>query len=97
MDVSCIGLEMNWISEWFDKKGRDFNKVMQSDEERQRKVEATGLVSLRDGTVLHLLSTFYLESFDSTSPLFKGLFSQLSHDGVKPNRTVCHIIIHSTA
>eukprot|EP00242_Pyramimonas_sp_CCMP2087_P016350 CAMPEP_0198197976 /NCGR_PEP_ID=MMETSP1445-20131203/1520_1 /TAXON_ID=36898 /ORGANISM="Pyramimonas sp., Strain CCMP2087" /LENGTH=245 /DNA_ID=CAMNT_0043867401 /DNA_START=270 /DNA_END=1004 /DNA_ORIENTATION=+ len=39
---------MNWISEWFDKKGRDFNRAMQSDDERQRKVEATGLVSLRD-------------------------------------------------
>eukprot|EP00240_Pyramimonas_obovata_P015783 CAMPEP_0118943990 /NCGR_PEP_ID=MMETSP1169-20130426/39404_1 /TAXON_ID=36882 /ORGANISM="Pyramimonas obovata, Strain CCMP722" /LENGTH=280 /DNA_ID=CAMNT_0006889367 /DNA_START=176 /DNA_END=1018 /DNA_ORIENTATION=+ len=39
---------MNWISEWFDKKGREFNKLIQGDSVKREKALATGIVSLRD-------------------------------------------------
>ena len=45
---------MEWLSvdgmtEWFDKMGRDFNKVMKGDAGELEKAMKTGILSLRDG------------------------------------------------
>ena len=45
---------MEWLSvdgmtEWFDKMGRDFNRVMKGDAGELEKAMKTGILSLRDG------------------------------------------------
>mmetsp|Transcript_2898 Transcript_2898/g.5466 ORF Transcript_2898/g.5466 Transcript_2898/m.5466 type:complete len:280 (-) Transcript_2898:191-1030(-) len=40
---------MEWLSEWFDKIGRDFNRTYKGEEAECAKAAATGIVSLRDG------------------------------------------------
>eukprot|EP00976_Prorocentrum_cordatum_P075227 1181825-Prorocentrum_minimum.AAC.8 len=42
---------MNWLSEWFDQQGREFNKLIQGDSGKQEKAAATGIVSLRDSNL----------------------------------------------
>ena len=44
----CLTNEMNWISEWFDKQGRELNKLMQGDSSKREKALVTGILSLRD-------------------------------------------------
>ena len=43
--MSCI--QMNWLSELFDRVGRDFNRSTSASE--STRAAATGIVSLRDG------------------------------------------------